>query len=150
MVSASMRTPKGGLCTQSNSVRDRLLPRSGLGLRSPLGRALRAVRLVVDTGIHSKGWTRDQVWTSSASRALSTSPPFSPRRPLYRVACASPQLQARPAQDRELRERARKELGASLTSAASTTRCSTRNPPSISSRPARTMDCTTKIKVMAS
>jgi uncharacterized protein (DUF885 family) len=39
----------------------------------------RAVRLVVDTGIHSQGWTRDQVVTFSANRERSTSRPSNPR-----------------------------------------------------------------------
>jgi len=44
-------------------------------------------------------------------------------RSLHRVAGASLVVQARPAQFRELRERAQKELGDKLTFAASTMRC---------------------------
>ena len=40
----------------------------------------RAVRLVVDTGIHSKGWTREQVVEFMRSLALLTSRRFS-RKP---------------------------------------------------------------------
>ena len=55
----------------------------------------RAVRLVVDTGIHSKGWTREQVVDYFRKSGTIDEPDDPVRnRPLHCVAGASPELQA--------------------------------------------------------
>ena len=84
----------------------------------------RAIRLVVDTGIHSKGWTRQQAIdyfrptrprTSTTSRSRSTATSSSPGQALaYKIG----ELKIK-----ELRAYAQKELGPAFDSAPSTTRC---------------------------
>ncbi len=72
----------------------------------------RAVRLVVDTGIHSKGWTRDQVVDFFRKSGTIDEPDDPDRdRPLHCLAGAGAQLQAGQLKFLELRERPRKELG---------------------------------------
>ena len=72
----------------------------------------RAVRLVVDTGIHSKGWTRDQVVDFFRKSASVDEPSIQSETDRY-IAWPAQALSYKLGQlkFRELRERARKELG---------------------------------------
>jgi uncharacterized protein (DUF885 family) len=73
----------------------------------------RAVRLVVDTGIHSKGWTRDQVVEFFRKSGAVDEPSIQSETDRY-IAWPAQALSYKLGQlkIRELRERARKELGA--------------------------------------
>jgi uncharacterized protein (DUF885 family) len=73
----------------------------------------RAVRLVVDTGIHSKGWTRDQVVEFFRKSGAVDEPTIQSETDRY-IAWPAQALSYKLGQlkFRELRERARKELGA--------------------------------------
>jgi uncharacterized protein (DUF885 family) len=73
----------------------------------------RAVRLVVDTGIHSKGWTREQVVEFFRKSAAVDEPTIQSETDRY-IAWPAQALSYKLGQlkFRELRERARKELGA--------------------------------------
>ena len=73
----------------------------------------RAVRLVVDTGIHSKGWTRDQV-VEFMRRARAVDEPTIQSETDRYIAWPAQALSYKLGQlkFRELRERAREELGA--------------------------------------
>jgi uncharacterized protein (DUF885 family) len=73
----------------------------------------RAVRLVVDTGIHSKGWTRDQVIDFFRKSDAVDEPTFQAETDRY-IAWPAQALAYKLGQlkFRELRERANKELGA--------------------------------------
>ena len=72
----------------------------------------RAVRLVVDTGIHSKGWTRDQVVEFMRQSGAVDEPTVQSETDRY-IAWPAQALSYKLGQlkFRELRERARKELG---------------------------------------
>ena len=72
----------------------------------------RAVRLVVDTGIHSKGWTRDQVVDFFRKSGAVDEPTLQAETDRY-IAWPAQALAYKLGQlkFRELRERARKELG---------------------------------------
>ena len=72
----------------------------------------RAVRLVVDTGIHSKGWTRDQVVEFFRKSGAVDEPTIQSETDRY-IAWPAQALSYKLGQlkFRELRERARKELG---------------------------------------
>ncbi len=72
----------------------------------------RAVRLVVDTGIHSKGWTRDQVVDFMRKSGAVDEPSIQSETDRY-IAWPAQALSYKLGQlkFRELRERARKELG---------------------------------------
>src|SRR6185312_11659880 len=72
----------------------------------------RAVRLVVDTGIHSQGWTRDQVVTFFRENSNEDEPNIQAETDRY-IAWPGQCLSYKIGQlkFRELRERARKELG---------------------------------------
>jgi uncharacterized protein (DUF885 family) len=72
----------------------------------------RAVRLVVDTGIHSKGWTRDQVVDFFRKAAVIDEPLIQSETDRY-IAWPGQALSYKLGQlkFRELRERAKKELG---------------------------------------
>ena len=72
----------------------------------------RAVRLVVDTGIHSKGWTRDQVVEFMRKSGAVDEPTIQSETDRY-IAVPAQALSYKIGQlkFRELRERARKELG---------------------------------------
>jgi len=72
----------------------------------------RAVRLVVDTGIHSKGWTRDQVVDFFRKSATIPEPEIQSETDRY-IAWPGQALSYKLGQLKfvELRERARKELG---------------------------------------
>ncbi len=72
----------------------------------------RAVRLVVDTGIHSKGWTRDEVVDFFRKSGAVDEPTIQSETDRY-IAWAAQALSYKLGQlkFRELRERARKELG---------------------------------------
>ena len=72
----------------------------------------RAVRLVVDTGIHSKGWTRDQVVDFFRKSGAVDEPTLQAETDRY-IAWPAQALSYKLGQlkFRELRERARKELG---------------------------------------
>src|SRR5579864_2974237 len=72
----------------------------------------RAVRLVVDTGIHSKGWTRDQVVDFMRKSGAVDEPTIQSETDRY-IAWPAQALSYKLGQlkFRELRERARKELG---------------------------------------
>jgi uncharacterized protein (DUF885 family) len=72
----------------------------------------RAVRLVVDTGIHSKGWTRDQVVDFFRKSGAIDEPSIQSETDRY-IAWPAQALAYKLGQlkIRELRERARKELG---------------------------------------
>jgi uncharacterized protein (DUF885 family) len=72
----------------------------------------RAVRLVVDTGIHSKGWTRDQVVDFFRKSGAVDEPTIQSETDRY-IAWPAQALSYKLGQlkIRELRERARKELG---------------------------------------
>jgi uncharacterized protein (DUF885 family) len=72
----------------------------------------RAVRLVVDTGIHSKGWTRDQVVEFMRKSGAVDEPTIQSETDRY-IAWPAQALSYKLGQlkIRELRERARKELG---------------------------------------
>jgi len=72
----------------------------------------RAVRLVVDTGIHSKGWTRDQVVEFFRKSGAVDEPTIQSETDRY-IAWPAQALSYKLGQlkIRELRERARKELG---------------------------------------
>jgi uncharacterized protein (DUF885 family) len=72
----------------------------------------RAVRLVVDTGIHSKGWTRDQVVDFMRKSGAVDEPTIQSETDRY-IALPAQALSYKLGQlkIRELRERARKELG---------------------------------------
>jgi uncharacterized protein (DUF885 family) len=72
----------------------------------------RAVRLVVDTGIHSKGWTRDQVVEFFRRSGAVDEPTIQSETDRY-IAWPAQALSYKLGQlkFRELRERARKELG---------------------------------------
>jgi uncharacterized protein (DUF885 family) len=86
-------------------------PASDYGrLRSEL---FRAVRLVVDTGIHSKGWTRDQVVEFMRKSGAVDEPTIQAETDRY-IAWPAQALSYKLGQlkIRELRERAKKELGA--------------------------------------
>ncbi len=73
----------------------------------------RAVRLVVDTGIHSKGWTRDQVVDFFRKSGAVDEPTIQSETDRY-IAWPAQALSYKLGQlkFRELRERAKKELGA--------------------------------------
>ena len=73
----------------------------------------RAVRLVVDTGIHSKGWTREQVVDFFRKSGAVDEPTIQSETDRY-IAWPAQALSYKLGQlkIRELRERARKELGA--------------------------------------
>ena len=73
----------------------------------------RAVRLVVDTGIHSKGWTRDQVVEFFRKSGAVDEPTIQSETDRY-IAWPAQALSYKLGQlkIRELRERAKKELGA--------------------------------------
>jgi uncharacterized protein (DUF885 family) len=73
----------------------------------------RAVRLVVDTGIHSKGWTRDQVVDFFRKSGAVDEPTIQSETDRY-IAWPAQALSYKLGQlkIRELRERARKQLGA--------------------------------------
>ena len=73
----------------------------------------RAVRLVVDTGIHSKGWTRDQVVAFFRKSGAIDEPSIQSETDRY-IAWPAQALSYKLGQlkFRELRERAQKELGA--------------------------------------
>ncbi len=73
----------------------------------------RAVRLVVDTGIHSKGWTRDQVVDFFRKSGAIDEPSIQSETDRY-IAWPAQALSYKLGQlkIRELRERAKKELGA--------------------------------------
>ena len=73
---------------------------------------LRAVRLVVDTGIHSKGWTRDQVLEFMRKAGVADEPSIQSETNRY-IAWPAQALSYKIGQLKflELRERARKELG---------------------------------------
>jgi uncharacterized protein (DUF885 family) len=73
----------------------------------------RAVRLVVDTGIHSKGWSRDQVVEFFRKSGAIDEPTIQSETDRY-IAWPAQALSYKLGQlkFRELRERARKELGA--------------------------------------
>ncbi len=73
----------------------------------------RAVRLVVDTGIHAKGWTRDQVVEFMRQSGAVDEPTIQSETDRY-IAWPAQALSYKLGQlkFRELRERARKELGA--------------------------------------
>ena len=73
----------------------------------------RAVRLVVDTGIHSKGWTREQVVEFFRQSGAVDEPTIQSETDRY-IAWPAQALSYKLGQlkIRELRERARKELGA--------------------------------------
>jgi uncharacterized protein (DUF885 family) len=73
----------------------------------------RAVRLVVDTGIHSKGWTREQVVEFFRKSGAVDEPTIQSETDRY-IAWPAQALSYKLGQlkIRELRERARKELGA--------------------------------------
>jgi uncharacterized protein (DUF885 family) len=73
----------------------------------------RAVRLVVDTGIHSKGWTRDQVVDFMRKSGAVDEPTIQSETDRY-IAWPAQALSYKLGQlkIRELRERAQKELGA--------------------------------------
>ena len=73
----------------------------------------RAVRLVVDTGIHSKGWTRDQVVDFFRKSGAIDEPSIQTETDRY-IAWPAQALSYKLGQlkFRELRERAQKELGA--------------------------------------
>ena len=65
---------------------EQLADEMGLYANDPLGRlgylqsaAFRASRLVVDTGLHAKRWTREQAIASMARRPAIKSPTLSPR-----------------------------------------------------------------------
>ncbi len=72
----------------------------------------RAVRLVVDTGIHSKGWTRDQVVEFMRKSGAVDEPTIQSETDRY-IAWPAQALSYKLGQlkIRELRERAKKELG---------------------------------------
>jgi len=72
----------------------------------------RAVRLVVDTGIHSKGWTRDQVVEFMRKSGAVDEPTIQSETDRY-IAVPAQALSYKVGQLKfiELRERARKELG---------------------------------------
>jgi len=72
----------------------------------------RAVRLVVDTGIHSKGWTRDQVVDFFRKYAVVDEPTIQSETDRY-ISWPGQALAYKLGQlkFRELRARARKELG---------------------------------------
>src|ERR1700721_870818 len=72
----------------------------------------RAVRLVVDTGIHSQGWTRDQVVDFFRKSGAVDEPTIQSETDRY-IAWPGQALAYKlgPLKIRELRERARKELG---------------------------------------
>jgi uncharacterized protein (DUF885 family) len=72
----------------------------------------RAVRLVVDTGIHSKGWTRDQVIEFFRKTDAVDEPTIQAETDRY-IAWPAQALAYKLGQlkFRELRERAQKELG---------------------------------------
>ena len=73
----------------------------------------RAVRLVVDTGVHAKGWTRDQVVDFFRKSGAVDEPTIQSETDRY-IAWPAQALSYKLGQlkIRELRERARKELGA--------------------------------------
>jgi len=73
---------------------------------------LRAVRLVVDTGIHSKGWTRDQVLEFMRKAGVADEPSIQSETDRY-IAWPAQALSYKIGQLKflELRERGRKELG---------------------------------------
>jgi uncharacterized protein (DUF885 family) len=81
-------------------------------LRSEL---FRAVRLVVDTGIHAKGWTRDQVVDFMRKSGAVDEPTIQSETDRY-IAWPAQALSYKLGQlkIRELRERAQKELGANF------------------------------------
>src|ERR1700689_2147125 len=86
-------------------------PVSDYGRLSP--ELFRAVRLVVDTGIHSKGWTREQVVEFFRKSGAVDEPTIQSETDRY-IAWPAQALSYKLGQlkFRELRERARKELGA--------------------------------------
>jgi uncharacterized protein (DUF885 family) len=75
----------------------------------------RAVRLVVDTGLHSEGWTRDQVVDFLRKSAAVDEPTIQSETDRY-IAWPAQALAYKLGQlkFRELRDRARKELGANF------------------------------------
>ena len=84
----------------------------------------RAVRLVVDTGIHSKGWSREQVVDYFRKTGVIDEPMIQTETDGY-IAWPAKALSYKLGQLKilELRERARKELDTSSTFALSTTKC---------------------------
>ncbi len=86
----------------------------------------RAVRLVVDTGIHSQGWTRDQVVEFMRNSGAIDEPTIQSETDRY-IAWPAQALSYKLGQlkFRELRDRAQQELGAKFDIRRFTTRCST-------------------------
>jgi len=71
----------------------------------------RAVRLVVDTGIHSKGWTRDQVVEFFRKTDAVDEPTLQSEPTATLLACAGAGLQARPTQIPRAARTSQQELG---------------------------------------
>jgi len=86
----------------------------------------RAVRLVVDTGIHAKGWSRDQVVDFFRKSGAVDEPTIQAETDRY-ISWPAQALSYKLGQlkFRELRERAQKELGPKFDLRKFTTRCST-------------------------
>ena len=84
----------------------------------------RAVRLVVDTGIHSEGWSREQVVDFFRKSGAVDEPTIQLETDRY-IAWPAQALSYKLGQlkFRELRERARTELGPNSTCGHSTTKC---------------------------
>jgi len=111
--SASTPTSKAGPCTRSNSAKRSASTRIQFSDYGRLSSELfRAVRLVVDTGIHSKGWTRDQVVDFMRKSGAVDEPTIQSETDRY-IAWPAQALSYKLGQLklRELRERAQKELG---------------------------------------
>ena len=89
-----------------------LLSGSRLGLRALSSELFRAVRLVVDTGIHAKGWSRDQVVEFFRKSGAVDEPTIQSETDRY-ISWPAQALSYKLGQlkFRELRDRAQKELG---------------------------------------
>ena len=85
----------------------------------------RAIRLVVDTGIHSKGWTRDQTIQYILDNTLARAQPMPPPRPSATSPIRGRRCPTRSASSRSANcaRAARKHSARSSTSASSTPRC---------------------------